>query len=201
MISIIDYGAGNIGSIKNMIKKIGLKSTITRDIDEIKNSTHIILPGVGSFDYGMNNLKNLNLKDILNHMVLDKKVPFLGICLGMQLITKSSEEGDLPGLGWIDAEVIKFKFDDNTFKIPHMGWNFVEIKKNNKILSEEELQRFYFVHSFHVKCNSEKDVISKTNYNYNFVSAINKDNIYGVQFQPEKSHKYGKTLLDKFLKL
>lgn len=203
MITIIDYGMGNLGSILNMFKKIGYEAEITNDLEKIKKSKKIVLPGVGSFDNGMTNLNKLSLINILDTLVLEKNIPVLGICLGMQLITNSSEEGKQKGLGWIDAEVLKFKFSKNSIKIPHMGWNNTDIKKTNPLfqnLDDSEV-RFYFVHSYYVKCNQKKDILTTTEYGLDFVSSFQKNNIYGVQFHPEKSHKYGMKLLENFAKL
>jgi len=192
---------GNIGSIINMLKKIGYEAKISNNIDEINNADKLILPGVGSFDNGMKNLKEFDLIDILNKKVLEDKTPIIGICLGMQLITNRSEEGNLPGLGWIDAETVKFKFgeENEKLKIPHMGWNTVIPQNNSNLFNGLEEPRFYFVHSYHVVCKNNVDIIGKTNYGHNFNSVINKDNIYGAQFHPEKSHKYGMLLLKNFL--
>lgn len=201
MVIIIDYQMGNIGSIINMLKKIGYEAKISNNIDEINNADKLILPGVGSFDNGMKNLKEFDLIDILNKKVLEDKTPIIGICLGMQLITNRSEEGNLPGLGWIDAETVKFKFgeENEKLKIPHMGWNTVIPQNNSNLFNGLEEPRFYFVHSYHVVCKNNVDIIGKTNYGHNFNSVINKDNIYGAQFHPEKSHKYGMLLLKNFL--
>jgi len=202
MIAIIDYGAGNVGSIQNMIKKIGYKAIITSSIDEILNADHLILPGVGSFDYGMSQLEKLKLIDVLEKKVVECKTPILGICLGMQLMAKSSEEGIKEGLNLIDAEVVKFKSNTHNIKIPHMGWNYVNIRKESKLFErKEEKERFYFVHSFHVKVKNEMDILATTDYGCNFTSAIERENIYGVQFHPEKSHRYGMQLLEHFIRL
>ncbi len=201
MIVIIDYNMGNPGSIDNMIKKIGYESVITHDIEIIKVAKKIILPGVGSFDKGIENLKNLNLWDILNYKAIKEKTPILGICLGMQLMTKKSEEGHEEGFGWIDAETLKFRFEGNHLKIPHMGWNSIKIMKATNLFKnmEDDENRFYFVHSYYVKCNNKVDVLTLTYYGYDFVSSFEKENIIGVQFHPEKSHKYGLALLKNFL--
>ncbi len=194
MITIIDLG-GNVGSIFNMLKKVNVKSRITSDICDIETAERIILPGVGSFDNSMNKLHSKKLKDILSKKALIDKIPILGICLGMQLFTKGSEEGILPGLCWIDAETIKFK---TNLRVPHMGWNTLTHKDEPIFKNMPKGERFYFIHSYHVVCNDTSNVIAITNYGYDFASAIQKDNIIGVQFHPEKSHKFGMTLLKNF---
>tara|TARA_R110000868_G_scaffold205840_3_gene454481 strand:+ start:3970 stop:4578 length:609 start_codon:yes stop_codon:yes gene_type:complete len=199
MITIIDYGAGNIGSIENMIKRIGGKSKITSSIDDIITAEKLLLPGVGSFDYGMDQLKKLNLIDVLNEKVLVDNIPILGICLGMQLMTTASEEGKSKGLNWFDAEVLKFKSSNKQFKIPHMGWNFIDIKKKSILFDTIEMERkYYFVHSYYIKSNTPNQILTTTNYIENFVSSLEHNNIFGVQFHPEKSHKYGMEILKNF---
>ena len=203
MIVIIDYGLGNLSSIKNMLKKIGERNVIiSSDLKVIKNASKIILPGVGAFDTGMRHLTEYGLKDILDKKALIEKVPFLGICLGMQLMTNGSEEGVLPGLGWFDANTVKFKLEDSSLKIPHMGWNYVQnINRNNIFLKEDKKYRFYFVHSYHVQCNNENDVLFTTNYGNEFHSAIQKDNLIGMQFHPEKSLHFGMDIFESFAKI
>ena len=204
MIVIIDYGMGNIGSILNMMKKIGAKATISSEIVEIEQADKIILPGVGSFDNGMKNIQERGLIPVLNKKVLEDKTPILGICLGCQLITKSSEEGTLPGFGWIEARTIRFNFRDNpdNLKIPHMGWNMARPSKADPLTDNlEGEQRYYFVHSFHLMCDHEEDVLMKTFYGFEFASAVRKDNVVGVQFHPEKSHKFGMNLLRNWVGL
>lgn len=199
-IIIVDYGLGNLKSIQNMLKKIGYSSKITADKAEIAQAKKLILPGVGAFDNAMNNIYKNELDKLLNKKVLEEKVPILGICLGMQIMCKSSEEGTLDGLSWIDASVLKFKFSETKFKVPHMGWNIVQpIHKNSlfKGLDFEEV-KFYHVHSFYVKLNDADNELAVTKYENNFTTAFQKDNIYGVQFHPEKSHKYGFELLRNF---
>jgi len=199
-IVIVDYKMGNPASIKNMIKRIGYESIITSDKSQITNAKKLILPGVGSFDAAINNLTQLDLLEVIKIKVLDENTPVLGICLGMQLMTNKSDEGKQPGLGFIDAEVKKFVFEDESIKVPHMGWNFTDIKMHSKLFeSMPERSRFYFVHSFYVKCNLEADILTTTNYGNTFVSAFEKDNIIGVQFHPEKSHKFGMQLLKNFI--
>ena len=203
MVIIVDYGMGNLGSIKNMIKKIGGESLISSDVNEISKAKKIILPGVGAFDAGILNLQNAGLIPILNKKVIEEKIPVLGICLGMQLMTEKSEEGNQEGLKWIEAETIRFNFNNNVnLKIPHMGWNMVIKRKEHiivKALGDEP--RFYFVHSYFVKCKNTTDILLETNYGNIFTSAFQKDNIIGVQFHPEKSHKFGMNILKNFLEM
>jgi glutamine amidotransferase len=201
MITIIDYKTGNLGSIQNILKKIGEQSIITSDKKDIAAASKIILPGVGAFDTGMKNLVELDLVDILNKKVLEEKTPVLGICLGMQLLSKGSEEGSFKGLGWIDAETIRFRFIDTLeYKIPHMGWNFTDQRKESKLFSGMFPEpRFYFVHSYYFKANDPSDILASTNYEIEFTSAIERGNIMGVQFHPEKSHKFGMKLLRNFV--
>jgi imidazole glycerol-phosphate synthase subunit HisH len=201
-IVIIDYGLGNLGSIKNMLKKIGSEAAISSSISDIQEAEKLILPGVGNFDQGMRNLEASGFLPVLKDKVIQKKTPILGICLGMQLFARKSEEGESTGLGWIDAEVVRFKFDDKErhLKIPHMGWNLVEIRQKNPLFEEMYPEpRFYFVHSYHVACRKEEEVLTQTFHGYKFVSSVKKENIYGVQFHPEKSHKFGMKLLDSFV--
>ena len=204
MIVIIDYGMGNIGSLQNMIKKAGGTSTISSNARDIENAEKLILPGVGAFDNGMTNLQKLGLINVLNKKAVVEKTPILGVCLGMQLLTKSSEEGVLSGLGWLNAKTVKFKFtgDSKKLKLPHMGWNTITIRKESLLFNGMyEDARFYFVHSYHLVCEDESDILTTTNYGYDFVSAVEKGNIFGVQFHPEKSHKYGLKLIKNFLEL
>ena len=203
MIVIIDYGAGNAGSVLNMIQHCGYEATISSSAEDIFKASKLILPGVGSFDVGMNNLENLGLIKVLNKKVLEDKVPILGICLGMQLMTKNSEEGTRSGLGWIDAQTKKFSFDSSrNLKIPHMGWNTLEVSKEMDFLYNLSLDsRFYFVHSYFVECNVEQDIAAKTNHGNYFTSAFSHNNIYGAQFHPEKSHKFGKQIITNFLSI
>ena len=201
MIQIIDYGLGNTGSIYNMLKKIGIKSEIIDNPIKLNDGSKYILPGVGSFDNGMELLKKNNWIGKLNELIIIKKNPILGICLGMQLMTKSSEEGIIPGLSWIDADVKKFSFKDNNLKIPHMGWNNINPKKSKLFYELNDQSRFYHVHSYYVLLNDNSTEIASTKYGKEFSSAFNKENIYGVQFHPEKSHKHGMQLLSNFSKI
>jgi glutamine amidotransferase len=201
MITIIDYRTGNLGSIQNILKRIGENSIVTSDRQAIADATKIILPGVGSFDTGMRNLAELNLIDVLNQKALQEKIPVLGICLGMQLLSKVSEEGTLTGLGWINATTRKFNFSNTLeYKIPHMGWNFVKLSKESRLFTDMHPDaRFYFVHSFYLHPNDQSDTLTTTTYEIEFTSSVEKDNILGVQFHPEKSHKFGMKLLKNFI--
>lgn len=197
-IVIIDYGMGNLGSIQNMFKAVGAEAIISNKLEVIKSAHKIVLPGVGAFDNGIENIKKMGLLPILNDLVLTKKVPVLGICLGMQLMTQKSEEGKLAGLGWIKAETKKFQ-SANGLKVPHMGWNNVKVKKDHFLVKDlAKDARFYFVHSYQVVCQDEKDILLETNYGGVFTAAFQKENIMGVQFHPEKSHKFGMQLMKNF---
>ena len=202
MMHIIDYGMGNLGSVRNMIKYLGFQSKITSEVEEIKSAEKLILPGVGSFDNGMARIGELGLQSILDKMALEKKIPILGICLGMQLMTKRSEEGTTMGLGWIDAETVRIDPNGKKIKVPHMGWNNVSIMKSNPLVKDMDPEsRFYFVHSYHVKCKDSVDVIGKTKYGTDFTSIICKENVFGCQFHPEKSHRFGMKIFKNFAEL
>lgn len=204
MTAIIDYQAGNIGSILNLLKKIGARAVLTSNPTEIQQAEKIILPGVGSFDYGMTKLQELNILDILHQKVLNEKTPVLGICLGAQLMCKSSAEGVLPGLDWVDAYVKKFPtlVNGQRYAVPHMGWDVVhQEKETNMVRDLPENPRFYFVHSYHIVCNQQQDVLFRNEYSAPFASAFENGNIIGVQFHPEKSHRFGKQLLKNFIEL
>lgn len=203
MITIIDYGMGNLGSVQNMFKRIGAQTEISGDANAIAQATKILLPGVGAFDSAMQKIADSYLIAILNQKALVEKVPILGICLGMQLLTKGSEEGTLPGLGWVDAQTVKFKFEPETkLKIPHMGWNQIYPQKQSALLDTLPPEpRFYFVHSYHVQCNNAEDVLATTSFGGNFHSMLQHENIYGAQFHPEKSHKFGMKVLKNFAEL
>ena len=203
MIAIINYGMGNIGSIKKKMNRIGVKSIITSNAEEIRGSNKIILPGVGHFAKAVSEIKNRGLWDLLSEQVLVEKKVVLGICLGMQLMAKRSEEGDAEGFGWFDAKVIRFKVSDTTrYKIPHIGWNTTNLVKDSPLYKNiDSNSEFYFVHSYHIQCNNLNDILSETIYDYPFTSAIQKENIFGVQFHPEKSHDAGEMLLRNFVNL
>jgi glutamine amidotransferase len=203
MVTIIDYGLGNLASIKNMVKKINGESVITSSLEEIAAAQKLILPGVGHFARGMENLDKRGMIPVLNELVLQKKIPILGICLGMQLLTRHSEEGDTEGLGWIDAKTRRFNFDSTSnLKIPHMGWSDVTFTQKNDLTKDIiEVPRYYFVHSFFVECEKQENVLGTCNYGFDFHASIVKDNIAGFQFHPEKSHKFGMQLLKNYIDL
>lgn len=201
---MIDYGAGNIGSVINMLRHIGVSADVVDDASQLKSSGRIILPGVGSWDAGVRKLIDSEFVGALGDRVLGDGVPILGICLGMQLLLNSSEEGDQQGLGWIDGSVQAFDFayqakSAKRLPVPHMGWNSVDLSQECSLThSLDENSKFYFVHSFHAVVTNTKNIMMHTDYGYPFVSGIKRDNIYGVQFHPEKSHKHGMNLLKSF---
>lgn len=200
MIVIVDYGMGNAGSIGNMLLRLGMESRISSDPADVLAATRIILPGIGSFDRAMENLERLELIPALDKRVLEDEVPFLGICLGMQLLTQGSDEGQRPGLGWIEGRTLRFGFDGNTdLRVPHMGWNRIDVHRSSPILDDRyEQSRYYFVHSFHVQCRHDANVLATTRYGVEFHSAVIRGNVMGTQFHPEKSHKFGLRLLANF---
>lgn len=201
-VTIIDYGMSNLGSIKNIIKKIGHQCEITSDIETISNAQKIILPGVGSFDKAMSNLKELDIINVIKHKATSG-TPLLGICLGMQLLANNSEEGSLAGLGIIPGVVKKFNVPA-PLKVPHMGWNVVDYNKQCKLFNEFdsfEETRFYFVHSYYFHCNNKENIAASTTYGNSFTSSVFDKNVFGAQFHPEKSHKYGMLMLKNFIEL
>ncbi len=201
MIVTIDYGMGNLHSVWKALKRIGFESKVSSSPADILSAEKIILPGVGHFKSGMQHLGDLKLLEPLNQKALLEKTPVLGICLGMQLLTRHSEEGDATGLGWFDANTVRFRFDNahRNLRVPHMGWNNIKPAASNDLLNGVSGDSvFYFVHSYHVVCNNPADVLATTAYGINFVSAIRKNNIHGVQFHPEKSHEGGMSILKNF---
>ena len=199
--TIVDYGMGNAGSILNMLKRIGMAARVSSHAAEIAESERLILPGVGAFDTGMQHLRESGLIDVLNRKVLEERVPTLGICLGMQLLMRSSQEGREPGLGWIPGATVGFPANGlGELKVPHMGWNTVLVCRNNSLFRGlEQGARFYFVHSYYVSCDRDEDVLAWTTHGVRFASSVQQGNIVGTQFHPEKSHRFGMHLLKNFI--
>lgn len=198
MIVIVDYGMGNLGSISNMLSRLHLEARVSASTTDIARADKLILPGIGAFDTGMKQLRALGFVEPLRRRVIEEGVPLLGICLGMQLLTQRSEEGHMAGLGWIDADVVRF--DPGTgIRVPHVGWDLISIRKESRLFDElPENSRFYFVHSFYVRSRQPTDVLASTKYGSEFTSAFEHANILGVQFHPEKSHRFGMQLLRNF---
>jgi glutamine amidotransferase len=202
-VAIIDYGMGNLHSVYKKLLEFDVDPILASTENEIVKADKILLPGVGHFEAAINHLKELGIYDALNEAVLIKKKQILGICLGMQLMAKKSEEGNVAGFGWIDANVIKFKIKDKIrHKVPQTGWNTINICKESSLFKNiDNHSEFYFLHSYHYETSEPKDVLTETQYEYDFVSAVEKDNIFGTQFHPEKSHDAGAELLKNFIKI
>jgi len=203
MIKIIDFGVGNLNSIKKILNKINLQSEICSSPEKLEDSKVIILPGVGNFENAIKKIKSSGFYEILNHLVIKEKKTILGICLGMQLFFEESEESTKPGFSWINGSVKKFEFENISnkinFKTPHMGWNTAKVLKKDFLFKNlDEKPRFYFAHSYHVVCKDKKHIVANTQYGYDFCSIVNKENIWGVQFHPEKSHKFGINFFKNF---
>lgn len=201
MIVVVDYGMGNVGSVLNMLRKAGAEARASGRPEDILAAERIILPGVGAFDHAMTKLEESGLADALTRRVVGDRVPFLGICLGMQVLSRRSEEGKRPGLGWLDAETVRFRLDamPTRLKIPHMGWNYVTpTDASGLFLGYDTTPRFYFVHSYHLICADARLVLATAHYGYDFVCAVKQGNIMGVQFHPEKSHRFGLQMLTNF---
>jgi len=195
-VAIINYGMGNVASVEKAIKVLGFEVIITREHEEISAADVIILPGVGAFAQGMDNLKKFGLIEILNREVIQNKKPFLGICLGMQLIAaKGYEPIETPGLGWIDGEVVRIVEPDKS--IPHLGWNEITVR-NHPFMQEFDQKDFYFIHSFHVKAVNSNDIAATVNYGNDYAAVIQKGNIFATQFHPEKSQTFGLALIKRF---
>jgi glutamine amidotransferase len=204
MITLIDYGVGNIFAFQNVYKRLDIQTKIAKTTQDLEDAEKLILPGVGAFDYAMNQLNKSGMRQKLDELVLYKKIPVIGICVGMQMMGNRSDEGSMEGLKWIDADIVKF--DENLIKhrtkLPHMGWNDVKPIKDHPLFKGlEDNAIFYFLHSFYFKCNNLEDSIALSDYGISFTSATNYKNVYGIQFHPEKSHQYGEKLLHNFAKL
>jgi imidazole glycerol-phosphate synthase subunit HisH len=204
VIAIIDYGLGNVRAFANVYKNLNIPAINVKQAAELKYVSKVILPGVGSFDYAMQRLEKSGMRELLDEMVLELHVPVLGICVGMQMLAHSSEEGNLPGLGWIDGEVRRFNTSSGepTMRVPHMGWNDIRPVKSNGLLHGLDLNaRLYFLHSYYFDCHKTEDIIAVTDYNGEFACVVNSGNVYGVQFHPEKSHSCGIRILENFANL
>lgn len=204
MIGIIDYGLGNVVAFANVYKKLNIPAIIVKQVEDLKNASKVILPGVGSFDKAMQRLEKSGMRQLLDEIVLHRHVPVLGVCVGMQMFARSSEEGSLPGLGWINGEVKRFNHSSlrRSVCVPHMGWNNFKPLKTNGLLQGFDLNaRFYFLHSYYFQCHRSEDVIAVTDYGGEFACVVNSGNVFGVQFHPEKSHQWGIRLLENFGKL
>lgn len=203
MLIIVDYDIGNLASLKNMLKRIGAEATVASSANELEPATKIILPGFGAFDTCAQKLQQSGLIPELNTKIIEKKVPLLGICVGMQLLFQGSEEGELPGLNWIKGKNVRFMESQmpKGYKVPHMGWTDVRFEKKSKLVEGlEEEARFYFGHSYHAMLQEQQDALVSADYGYRFVAGVARENILGVQFHPEKSHRFGMKLLDNFVK-
>jgi imidazole glycerol-phosphate synthase subunit HisH len=204
MITIIDYGLGNIRAFANVYERLNIPVSVANTADDLKDAIKIILPGVGAFDHAMSKLHHSGMRETLDKLVLDHQVPVLGICVGMQILAKSSDEGILPGLAWIDGTVKKFDVSvlNSKTQLPHMGWNTIHPNHGNPLLVNfDNNSRFYFLHSYYFQCNNQNDTIATTEYGIRYTSAVNNKNIFGVQFHPEKSHQWGIQLLKNFADL
>ncbi|CAG0981750.1 glutamine amidotransferase [Gammaproteobacteria bacterium] len=198
-ILVANYGMGNVGSIANMIRKVGGEAVVTGDANSVAAAEKLVLPGVGAFDQGMRSLAEKGLADPLREAAA-RGAPILGICLGMQLMLECSEEGQLPGLGLVPGDVRRFPSGDGLLRVPHMGWNRISIKKASPLFDgDDDDRRYYFVHSYYVSCRDPADVVATTVHGREFVSAFQRGNLFGVQFHPEKSHRFGMALFRRFL--
>lgn len=201
MITIIDYGLGNVSAFSNVYKSLNIPCSIAKTVDELKSAERVILPGVGAFDHAMRRLDDSGMRSTLEKLVFGKKIPLLGVCVGMQMLARSSDEGVIPGLGWVDASVKKFDSDisGEKIRIPHMGWNDVVPVANEGLFAGlGKDARFYFLHSYYVECERNDTALAEVEYGTNFTCAVRKDNVFGVQFHPEKSHHFGAQLLKNF---
>ncbi len=201
MITLIDYGVGNIFAFQNVYKRLDIPTKIAKSSQDLMDAQKLILPGVGSFDYAMNRLNDSGMREKLDELVLEKKIPVIGICVGMQMMGNRSDEGNEEGLKWIDGDILKFdeKLIQHRTKLPHMGWNDVIPVNNHSLFNGIEKDAiFYFLHSFYFKCKNPSDTIATSEYGISFSSAVNRDHIFGIQFHPEKSHHYGERLLHNF---
>jgi glutamine amidotransferase len=201
MIAVVDYGMGNLGAIQNMLRRIGIAAEVTGDAATLARAAKILLPGVGAFDTAMERINASGLRAVLDRKALEERVPIMGICLGMQLLTRGSEEGRLPGLCWIPGATRRFPHSPD-IKVPHMGWNAVTAVRDSPLtVGVEPETRYYFVHSYFVQVDDPRDTILQAHYGVTFDAVIGRGNLYGAQFHPEKSHRYGMALLGNFARL
>ncbi|AXO13638.1 imidazole glycerol phosphate synthase subunit HisH [Thalassospira indica] len=201
-VSIVDYGLGNIRAFYHIYQRLNIPVEVAATVEQLKSAQKLILPGVGAFDWAMNRLNDSGLRDVLDELVLNRSVPVLGVCVGMQMMASKSAEGDLAGLGWLDAEVVRFNVPKNVSNpLPHMGWNDVSPVEQETIFKDITSPRYYFLHSYCIRPAREENILSRTFYGEDFVSAVTKDNIFGTQFHPEKSHKWGIDLLRNFAEI
>ncbi len=204
MIAIIDYGLGNVLAFKNVFNRLNVPVAVAKSPNDLAGATRLILPGVGSFDYAMKEFDRSGLREAVEHLVLGSEIPILGVCVGMQMLARSSDEGESQGLGWIDADVKKFDTSrmQRVIHLPHMGWNdVIPVANGNLFRGLEEGARFYFLHSYYFQCHNPTNVLATSGYGMQFSSAVRRNNIYGVQFHPEKSHQFGSQLLKNFAEL
>lgn len=204
MITLIDYGVGNIFAFQNVYKRLDIPTKIAKTAADLEDAEKLILPGVGAFDYAMAQLNFSGMRQKLDELVLEKKIPIIGICVGMQMMGNRSDEGTSEGLKWIDADILKFeeRLIQHRTKLPHMGWNDVKPVKSHPLFEGlEEDAIFYFLHSYYFNCNKQENSIAISDYGIPFSSAVNFNNVYGIQFHPEKSHQYGEKLLHNFAQL
>jgi len=202
MITIIDYGLGNLSAFINVYKRLDIDVQLASTIGKLKKASKLILPGVGSFDQAMNKLNSSGLRNYLDELVLKKKIPVIGICVGMQIMALKSDEGVLPGLGWIDGKVKRLILNNKDLPLPHMGWNDIKIQKKISLIANIDIdKRFYFLHSYYLQCQNLDDVIANINYGIDFPCIINHENVFGIQCHPEKSHYNGMSLLKNFAEL
>ena len=201
MIVVVDYGVGNIASVLNMLKRVGAKAKASNSREDIEQADKLILPGVGAFDAGMQTLRSSGLINVLNEQVLNKRKPVMGVCLGSQMLGNGSEEGYEPGLGWVNMDIVRVEKREGR-KVPHMGWNEVSPQLQHPILTGIDQQsRFYFVHSYYMLPRDTNNTLLTANYDQQFTAAVVKENIFGFQFHPEKSHKFGMQLFKNFVEL
>jgi imidazole glycerol-phosphate synthase subunit HisH len=201
-VAIVDYGVGNVGALLNMFDHIGDEAHVVSSASEIAAADKLLLPGIGAFDTAMRHLRNRDLIGALNHVAIERKRPVLGICLGMQLLGRDSEEGDEKGLGWIDASIVKIRPADPTLKVPHMGWAEISKAAPSALFPDAKLpERFYFAHSYHMSCRRSEDIAATARYGADLCVAVSRENILGLQFHPEKSHRFGMRALSTFARL